>query len=200
MAKKTKGDKFPLLVYRRWARMLRWSSFFIFLISAAALWFDLDASLISGRVWLFYIAAGVGLLIFVYSVYAYRASYVQCFTNYVRIRTPFLAVAVSYKRVLQVRPVDFHTQLPAKLRSPQMRLLEPYLGRTVILLELSAFPVKESRLRRWLPWYMFARDVTGFVLVVEDWMALSRQIGGFSDRWIARHRTRPRPIFGQTHY
>ncbi len=200
MAKKNKGDKFPLLIYRRWAKTLRWPSFFIFLISGAALWFDLESSVISDRVWLFYVMAGIGLLIFAYSVYAQRASYVQCFPNYIRIRTPFLPVAVSYKRVLQVRPVDFHTQLPAKLRSPQMRLLEPYLGRTVILLELTAFPVKETRLRRWLPWYMFARDVTGFVLVVEDWMALSRQIGGFSDRWIVRHRARPRPIFGQTHY
>jgi hypothetical protein len=200
MAKQEKGDTFPLLIYRRWAKMLRWPSLLIIIVSGIALWFDLDYPLIGGRTWLFYVMAGVGVLIFLYSIHTHRASYVQCHPNFVKIGTPFLSVAVSYKRILQVRPVEFYTQLPKRMRQPQMRLLEPYLGRTVILLELNAFPAGERRLRRWLPWFMFARDVTGFVLVVEDWMGLSRQIGVFSDRWVARRPTRQRPIAGQTRY
>jgi hypothetical protein len=39
---------------------------------------------------------------------------------------------------------------------------------------------------------MFATEVTGIVLVVDDWMALSRQITTYSDRWITRRQARRR--------
>lgn len=200
MAKEEKGEKFPLIIYRRWAKMLRWPSLLIAIVSGVALWFGSDYPLLGDRAWLFLIMGCVGALIFLYSIHAHRASYVQCFPNYFKVRTPLLSVAVSYKRILQVRPVEFYTQLPKNMKRPQLRLLEPYLGYTVILLELNAFPVSERRLRRWLPWFMLAHDVAGFVLVVDDWMALSRQIGVFSDRWIARRRARERPMIGQRRY
>jgi hypothetical protein len=194
MAEETKGTKFPLLVYRRWARMLRLPSLLIAVASGIVWWFAPNHPLLDEFAWVFIVIGGIGALIFLYSLWARQMAYAQCYPNYVRIRTPFLPVAVSYGRILQVRPVEYHTQLPvAKMKPPQMRLLQPFLGHTVVLLELRAFPVGERRLRTWLPWFMFASEVTGFVLVVEDWMALSRQIGVFSDQWIARRQARQRP-------
>jgi hypothetical protein len=197
MAEKTKGDKFPLLIYRRWAKMLRLPSLLIAVASGAMWWFAPQDPRLKQHPWVFIVLGGVGALTFLYSLLAHRVAYAQCFPNYVRIRTPFQSVAVSYRRVLQVRPVEFYSQLPLrKMRRTQSRLLEPFLTRTVILLELNGFPVNERRLRTWVPWFMFASEVTGFVLVVGDWMALSRQISVFSDRWVARRQARQRPIIG----
>jgi hypothetical protein len=199
MADKSKGDKFPLLIYRRWARMLGLPSLLIAVASGVAWWFAPNQPALAENDWAFIVTAGIGTLIFCYSLLARQLAYVQCLPNYVRIRTPFLLVALSYRRILQVRPIEFYPQLPvAAMKRRQRRLLKPFLGRTVILLELRGFPVSERRLRAGLPWYMFAGEVTGLVLVVKDWMALSQQISVFTDRWVARRQARQRPQFGQT--
>lgn len=197
MAGKDQGEKFPLLIYRRWARMLRLPSLLIAVTSGVAWWFAPDIPLLADHDWVPIVIGVVGALIFVYSLWARRMAYVQCLPNYIKIRTPLLSVVLSYKRVLQVRPVEFHSQFtPANLSRSQRRLLQPFLGLTVILIELRGFPVSERRLRAWLPWFMFATEVTGFVLVVQDWMALSRQINLYSERWIARRQARQRPGTG----
>lgn len=197
MASKSRGDRFPLLIYQRWAKMLRLPSLLIAVASGVAWWFAPASEKLAPYDWAFIVTGIIGGLIFVYSLLARRAAYVQCFADYLKIRTPFLSVVISYRRILQARPTEFHSQLPlSKMNRPKRRLLGPFLGRTVILLELSDFPVSERRLRTWLPWFMFATEVTGFVLVVEDWMALSRQISVFSDRWVAQRQERQRPRGG----
>jgi hypothetical protein len=181
------GDKFPLLIYRRWAKMLRLPSLLVAIASGVAWWYAPSIPLLADHDWTTIVIGVVAALIFFYSLLAHRAAYVQCLPDYFKIRTPFLPVAVSYKRILQARPVEFHTQFSlSKMGRPRRRLVEPYLGRTTVLLEMRNLPGREGWLRRWLPWYMFASQVTGFVLVVEDWMALSQQIESFSDRWTTR--------------
>lgn len=200
MANQTKGDKFPLLVYQRWGKSLRLPSLLIVIASAVAWWFAPDIPQLADRDWVMIVIGVISALIFIYSLLARRAAYVQCLPNYVKIRTPLFAVHVSYRRITQVRPVKFHTELdPADVKRTRLRMLAPFLERTVLLLEMRRFPISERSLRRWLPWYMFANDVTGFVLVVKDWMALSRQITDFSDRWVARRQARERPKTGLLH-
>jgi hypothetical protein len=197
MADESKGIKFPLLVYRRWARMLRSPSLLIVIVCGVAWWYAAEIPLLADYDWAPLAIGGVGLLIFFYSLLARQASYVQCLPNYVKIRTPFMSVVISYRRVLRVKPTEFHSQLSlGDLNSSQRRLLNPFLGRTVILLELNSFPVSERRLRTWIPWFMFATEATGFVLVVDDWMALSQQLTVFTDRWVARRQERQRPRGG----
>ena len=200
MDDKSKGDKFPLLIYRHWSKMLRLPGLLIAIASGVMWWFAPDYPMLASRAWFFIVIGGVGALFYFYGLLAWKAAYVQCLPNYLKIRAPFLAVTVSYKRILQVRPVEFHSQLSvADVKRTQRRLVNPFLAHTVILLELKGFPVSERRLRAWLSKFMFASDVTGFILVVEDWMALSRQISVFSDRWGARRRARQRPSIGRTY-
>jgi hypothetical protein len=200
MAEKTRGDKFPLLIYRRWAKMLRLPSLLIVVASGIAWWFAPEIPLFSQHEWVPVVIAGISALIFCYSLLAHRMAYVQCFPNYIKIRVPFLSIAVSYKRIVQMRPVQFRSQLRvADMKRPRLRMLEPYLGHTAIVLELNDFPLGERQLRLWLPWYVFASDTTGFVLVVNDWMALSRQISSFNDRWITRRQTLRHRVIGRTY-
>jgi hypothetical protein len=198
MARTHKGDKFPLLIYQRWGKMLRLPGLLIAIASGIIWWFSPQHPLLEAYAWVFIVVGAVGALVFLYSILAHRAAYVQCLPKYIKIRTPFTSFAISYGRVLQVRPIEFYSQLPiGKMKRTQIRLLEPYLGHTAILLELNGFPGSERRLRTWLPWFMFTREVTGFLLVVKDWMALSRQISVFSDSWVARRQARQRPLIGR---
>jgi hypothetical protein len=198
VARKSRGEKFPLLIYRRWAKMLRLPGLLIAVSAGVVWWFAPDYPLLADNQWALIALGVIGALIFFYSLYARQAAYVQCLPRYVKIRTPFMSVAVSYRRIRQVRPVEFHTQLPlSDLKSTQRRLLQPFLPQTIILLELNRFPTSERRLRTWVPWFMFAADVRGFLLVVDSWMDLSRQISVFADRWITDRQARHRPAAGR---
>jgi hypothetical protein len=189
-----KGDRFPLLIYRRWAKMLRLPSLLIVIASGAAYWYAPKVPLLADRDWVPIVIGVIAAAIFFYSLLARRAAYVQCHPSYVKIRTPLFSVLVSYRRILRVRPAEFHVQFPpAEMNRSQRRLLQPFFGRTVISMELNSYPMSERRLRVWLPWFMFATEVVGFILVVENWMALSRQISVYSDRWVARRQARQRP-------
>jgi len=197
MAESSQGKKFPLLIYRRWAKMLRAPSLLVVVASVAAWRYAPQNELVEGTEGLFLVIATVMGVVFVYSLLAGRSSYVQCLPDYVRICTPFLSVAIAYPRILQVRPITFRSQLDlSKMKSPRRRMVQPFLGYTALLLDLRGFPVSERRLRTWLPWFMFATEVTGLVLVVEDWMALSQQITSFSDRALTRRQAHQRPQIG----
>jgi hypothetical protein len=194
---KSKGDRFPLLIYQRWAKMLRLPSLLIVVASGAAWWFASDVPLLADHDWVPIIIGIVSAAIFFYSLLARQAAYMQCYPNYVKLRTPFFSVLVSYRRILRVRPVEFHSQFPpTDMNRSQRRLLQPFFGRTVILMELNSYPISERRLRVWLPWFMFATEAVGFVLVVKNWMALSRQISTYSDHWVTRRQERQRPRIG----
>ena len=198
MAESSQGKKFPLLIYRRWAKMLRAPSLLVVVASVAAWRYAPQNELVEGTEGLFLVIATVMGVVFVYSLLAGRSSYVQCLPDYVRICTPFLSVAIAYPRILQVRPITFRSQLDlSKMKSPRRRMVQPFLGYTALLLDLRGFPVSERRLRTWLPWFMFATEVTGLVLVIEDWMALSQQITSFSDRALTRRQAHQRPQVGR---
>lgn len=187
--KQTRGDRFPLLVYQRWGKMLRTPSLLIAIASFVTWWFIPPDEGLDGVAWALLAIGAIGLIIFFYALLARRAAYVQCTSQYLKIRTPLMPVAISYARILQVRPNDFNQQFSrGDLKSSQRRLVEPFFGKTVLVMELKAFPMKERSLRLWLNRFMFATNVTGFVLLVEDWMALSRQISMHLDQWVARRQ------------
>jgi hypothetical protein len=193
MTKKNRGKKFPLLVYQRWGKMLRAPSLLIAIASGISWWYAPTNPELQGREWTFLIIAIIGVLIFIYSLLARRAAYVQCRANHLMIRTPFLPLAISYKRIIKTRSVEFHSQLSLpKMGRPQRRLLQPYLGRTTVLLEMRKLPSSKRQLRLWLPWYMFAKQVPGLVLLTDDWMTLSQQITSYSDRWTTGRLERQR--------
>ena len=68
MAGKDQGEKFPLLIYRRWARMLCLPSLLIAVASGVAWWFAPDISLLADHDWVPIVIGLVGALIFVYSL------------------------------------------------------------------------------------------------------------------------------------
>ena len=79
-----------------------------------------------------------------------------------------------------MRPVLVQQVFPKNEISGTMRsTLEPYYGKTAILLELKSFPVSESMLKILLPSTLFSTNTKGFVLIVPDWMKLSTEIDTF---------------------
>ncbi len=181
------GKRHPLLMYQRFMDRLWQPTLALGLLLAAIFalaWFTPISILQPGNeLWLLIGAAGC-LAFFLFAFLARRVAYLQPRRDHLRLVTPFLRLSISYRRIRSVRSADF-TQLfpPGKSTWAQRSYLEPFYGRTVIVLELSSYPLPPALLRFFLAPQMFSKQTTGLVLVVPDWMAFSTELDSMVEDW-----------------
>jgi len=184
MAKK-RGKRFRLLIYERMWQRWAWPCVLIVLASAALWRFAPRISTIhpSLRI-LAIIPALVCLVILVYAYLARRLAWIQCRSGHLRIQTPIYPLAISYSRIKGARPKTLGQVFdPTAQKAAQRNWLRPYWHKTVLVVELSKYPVSKKWLRLWFSPYLLPPHVTGFVFLVEDWMALSRQLEDYRANW-----------------
>jgi hypothetical protein len=202
MAKKERrGDRFRLLIYgRMWQR---WAWPCILTIPASLALWQLAPRIPIIRPSLRFLTLAPALISFVILVYAFlarRLSWVECRAGHLRIRTIFYPLAISYGRIKEIRPLTF-VQIfdPAKEKSARKRWLHPYWRKTVLVVELSKYPVSKAQLRFWFSPYLLLPDNPGLVLLVKDkdWMTLSRQLQDFQHTWTIERAKRRKQAFGR---
>lgn len=190
--RRTSGQRFPLLIYdRMWQR---WAlPCFLLVPASVVLWRIAPRLLITGTVLrtLALIPGAAALVILAYAYLARRLAWVQCRLNHLYIQTPFYPLAISYSRIKGARPNRFSQVFePTQLKASHRSWLQPYWGRTAIVLELAKYPMRRDWLRLWFSPYLFAPNATGFVLLVEDWMTFSRELDQFHGAWEMRRAAR----------
>jgi hypothetical protein len=171
-----------LLLYTRLFGMMRWPTFLIAVLSGVLWWTAADVPWLANELseWgLLGITIVCGLLC-LYAVVGPLFSYVQCFPKYLVVNTPLYRLVISYSRIRTVRPVKF---APGKLTWSQEQFLEPFVDRTVVMVDLNGYPVGEKWLRIWLSRFMFTSEATGLLFLTQDWMALSREIETYRGEW-----------------
>lgn len=185
-----------LLLYDRLFRLWRGPALVLTLLAAGLSAFapgPLDTLQI--RVALAAVAV-LGLLLYVYAVFAPRLAYVQARPNYLLLSTPFYRLNISYSRVRTTRPIPFD---PAQVSWSDARLVDPFRGRTQVALDLNHYPVGVRWLRFFLMQFLLPTNFLGFQFLVADWMALSRDIEGQRAEWGARQQARGRdPMMSMT--
>jgi hypothetical protein len=182
------GRRYPLLLYRRtmdricksaltlgmvllvaWAFSLLRDTFFIGISSDAVIF-------VAGIV-----ALTEGIIAFV----ARNLAYVQAHKNYLSIVTPFLRLKVAYRRLRSIHPVLMQQLfLVREGRWSQRKYLEPFYGKTALVVDLYGYPLNPALLRLFFPAQMFSPRSTGFVLLVPDWMEFSTELDTFHASWL----------------
>ncbi len=133
------------------------------------------------------------LLFWLFTLIAPHMAYAQPRRNYLHVQTPFFRLKIAYQRIHNTRPIDFAKMFPpSTIRRGDRWLLRPFFGATALGIDLVDWPVRPSLLRIFLSRYFLAPDQPTFVLLVEDWMALSNQLSTLIDAWRTPHRERPR--------
>jgi hypothetical protein len=139
---------------------------------------------IQSDIWLFVLA----LAAFALSAFAFLArfmAYTQARDSYLSIVTPFLRLRIAYKRIRSVRPTLIQQLFPVeKISWAQRSYIEPFYGKTVLVIEMRGYPISPALLRLFLPSAMFAPTTTGLVLLVADWMKLSTEIDSLRGAWL----------------
>ncbi|MBN2002528.1 MAG: hypothetical protein JXA21_04160 [Anaerolineae bacterium] len=132
----------------------------------------------------------IGGLLAIYALLAHRARITLHKQHFV-IHTPFYPIGFSYARIFMTRPVMFSAIFPPENeKRARWRMYQSIWGRTVVAIDLKAFPMPRWWLELWLHPYLLHPHEKTLILPIEDWMALSRQI---EDHRVSMRENRRRP-------
>ena len=190
------GNRYPLLFYRRTMGRIWKATFILGLVVAAAGWWALLNKTIflgfSSDMWLFMVA----FLAFAISIFAFIANYlayVQAHESYLFIATPFLRFRISFRRIRSAHPVLVQQLFPKEKSSwAERSFLDPFYGKTALVIELNGYPIQPALLKLFLPAQMFSPRSTGLVLMVSDWMKLSTEFDSLKGAWLQMQSSRMR--------
>jgi hypothetical protein len=136
-----------------------------------------------------FLAFGLCLFAFLSRLFAY----VQVREGYLLVATMFLRLKISYRRLLSLHPVLLQQLFPPEALSwAQRNYLEPFYGKTALVVQLRAYPMAPAFLRFFLPAQMFSPRSTGIVLLVSDWMKLSTEFDSIHGAWLQTQGARMR--------
>lgn len=173
----------PLLLYQRLYSLWRAPALLLALLAGGLAWLA-PGPLASLQARAGFAALAVlAAFIYLFALAGPRLAYVQCRRDHLLLSTPLFRLAISYSRIRTTRPVPFH---PGSVRWSDGHVVDPYLGQTVLALDLLRYPVARRWLRLWLLPYLLPSDFVGLLLLVPDWMALSLEIEGRRAEWKTR--------------
>ena len=187
MKRQSHGKRYHLLLYESHARRYRGRALLLALL-LSLLWVLVRASLVawpksSSAPWLFG-GTLVCTLFWIYTVVGPRLAYVQPRADRIRLQTPIYRLNISYRRLRNTRPIDFmKLYFPEGVPNRYRRLLRPFFGATAIGIDLHELPLPTWLLRVFFSKLMIAPDLTGFVLLVQDWMSLSNELDVLMEDW-----------------
>jgi hypothetical protein len=198
MKSRKSGNRYPLLLYRRvmsrlWAAALVLG--ILLLVAWGWEWFYPTPLLEGGdNIWLA-VAGLVSLAFALFAFFGRNMAYVQPRRDHLRLVTPFLRLNISYRRVRNSHPAEF-TQLfpPNEASWAQRNLLDPFYGKTSVVVELTAFPMNPRLLRFFLAPQMFSPHSKGLVFLVPDWMEFSTDLDSFHGAWMQTQKRAQRPV------
>lgn len=146
---------------------------------------------------------GLGGLAFVFTLFLViirRAAYVQAFSSYLRLVTPFLRINISYKRFRSTTTSEMRALFPPSSLSGWRRdIIAPLSSMTAIVINLNGHPVSPVLLRWFLSPFFFKDKTAHIVILVKDWLRFSAELDSirFSQKQAAKARPRDNSILSR---
>ncbi len=171
------GRRYPLVVYthmmNRW-----WSAVFTLGIALLALSWALRSWGFEDWRWITFISiGGLNLFLGILLLILRKSAYVQPFSDHLRLVTPFLRLNISYKRFRRTSSANMGALFPPQSVSNwRAEIIEPLAKMTVIVVELTSYPMQQSSLRLFLSPLFFKDKTPHFVILVDDWMRFSNEL------------------------
>lgn len=190
------GKRYPLLIYKRTMNRL-WGATVLLGLILIVVWGAIRIQNVAileteNTIWLL-AGAAVALAFGLFAFFARNMAYVQPRQHHLRLVTPFLRLNVAYSRIRSSHPSNFFQLFPpANASWATKKFLEPFYGKTVVVVELTNYPINPAFLRLFLPAQMFSRQSKGFVLVVPDWMEFSTELESFRGNWMQAQKRGPK--------
>lgn len=190
------GKRHSLLIYKHMMDRL-WGATLLLGLILLVVWGALriqNIAVIDTEYTIWLLAGAVVSLAFgVFAFFARNMAYVQPRRDHLRLVTPFLRLNIAYSRIRSSHPSNFYQLFPpTNVSWATKKFLEPFYGKTVVVVDLMGYPLNPSLLRLFLPAQMFSRQSKGFVLVVPDWMDFSTELESFLGNWLQAQKRGPK--------
>jgi len=183
--------KHRLLLYDRLGRHMRPISLLLLIILLAIGVYDQFAAVLGDNWYWLWMAAGFVLLLWFYYAILLRRGAIQVHPNYLKLQGALLGVKVSYGRFHSATSARLEQHYPYQsLTNREKDLLEPLYGQTCLFIELRSYPPRLKNWRFWFPRFLLGTNRPGIICVVDDWMALSRDIEAARVVWQQKHDKR----------
>jgi hypothetical protein len=129
-------------------------------------------------------AGGFSILLAIFLASLRKSAYVQAFGDHLRLVTPFLRLNISYRRIRRTYSAEMGQLFPPKKVGKWKRdLLRPLAARTVVILELTGFPVSPFALRMFISPFFFPDKTARLALLVPDWIAFNTELESRRGAW-----------------
>lgn len=168
------GHRFPLIIYEhminRW-----WPATLTLGLIMTGLWWPTSRHPIGQQEnWRGYGLLAIGGAVMLFSLFLVlirKAAYVQPFSNYLRLVTPFIRLNISYLRFKGTSTVAMKNLFPGKNLSPWKRtIIKPLMSKIAVVIDLNDYPLPPSILRFFLSPFFFKDKTPHLVLLVTEWM------------------------------
>lgn len=177
--------KYPLLIYENMSRRMRQRLLLVGLILLILGLIDIFVQPIWGDFWyLIWIALGLVFILWVYYALIMRRAGLFLYPSYFILRGPSKSVKISYGRIHSItttQPAQ-HFQLK-ELSARERALVKPYYKQTCVFVGLNSFPKSLKNRDRWFLRSLFGFRERGILLIVADWLTLSRSLEDARQRW-----------------
>jgi hypothetical protein len=187
--KRRRKIRYRLLVYRRLGQQLRTlpllvgiSGLLLFALgwlshSGTVVGSESMAAMFWERRGLIIVMIAGGFALYLLAIMIARMSYVEVKAKALRVRTGLLALDISYRRIRQIRLVQFGVQYPPdELRARDLSLVRPFLGSSCTAVDMRSWPIDRRLLKRLWIKFMFGQEGDSILFVVEDAMRLNQLI------------------------
>lgn len=175
-----------LLLYELASRRVRNKLLLLWLLLLLLASYDTFISPLFGDYWfVMWVAVAALVLLWVYYAFFVRRGALIITPNYLILQGPLNQVRLSYGRVTSVTSshLSQHFDLET-LKGRERFMVEPLYQYTCGFIELYSFPKKLSpKKRKRFPRFLFSPRRLGLLLVVDDWMKLSRDVEIARQKW-----------------
>ena len=138
--------------------------------------------------WILWVVAGAGgyaIMLTFFLISIRKMAYVQPFATHLLLKTPFLRLDISYRRILKVSSVEMqHLFPPGRYKGWRQRLLRPLASRTATVLDLKDWPLPREVLGMFLSPFFFPDKTSRLALLVPKWMDFSMDMDSFRSTWL----------------
>lgn len=174
------GHKYPLIVYRhmlnRW-----WTPMIAIGLGMFALayseYIDPVGRLLPWRWQLFAAIGGLSIFIGIFFWVIRYFAYVQPYSGFLKLVTPFVRINISYKRIKKTTATEMRYLFSMKSMSGWVRdIFSPLANNTAVVIELTGYPISPTLLRLFLSRFFFKDKTPHFVLLIKDWMRFSSEL------------------------
>jgi hypothetical protein len=183
--------KHRLLLYARLSRHMRPLSLWLGLIVLAIGVYDQFTAVLGDSWYLVWVVFGVLVLIWFYYAVLMRRGAILVHPNYIKLQGALVGVKISYGRFHSSTSARLEQHYPySSLNGREQDLLEPLYPQTCVFIELKSYPPRLKHRRFWFPPFLFGTNRPGLICVVDDWMALNRDIEAARSVWQQKYDRR----------